>query len=188
MHDEQIVAQFQNGDRSKFDELIDRYQTTVFRTCFRYLGHKQDAEDTAQEVFVKAYQALHRFQPNAKFSTWLYRITVNHCINELRSRKRRAIIHSVNPFGNYQVEAKSAVLDEANRPDNVREREERAEIVRHAIAALPEKQRTALILSRYEGLSYKEIAQVMGTSIASVESRLHRAKTKLYQQLKSIFK
>jgi RNA polymerase sigma-70 factor (ECF subfamily) len=187
MRDEEIVEKFQSGDRSAFDELLQRYQTLVLNTCFRFLNHKEDAEDAAQEVFIKTYKALDRFQPNAKFSTWLYRITVNHCLNVQRSRKRKPFVSVDNPLRERTVEQATIASNQSYRPDNIREKGERAEMVQHAINALPKKQRTALILSRYEGLSYKEIAQVMGSSVASVESRLHCAKINLYQELRSYF-
>lgn len=187
MQDDEIVENFKSGDRTVFDELIERYQTPVYRTCFRFLSHKEDAEDATQEVFLKAYRALDRFQPDAKFSTWLYQIAVNHCLNVQRSRKRKAFISSLNPFNEYQVESKAALLEDANRPDKIHEKEERANFVRHAIDTLPENQKIAIILSRYEGLSYKEISEVTGSSVASVESRLYRAKTNLHRKLKSFF-
>jgi len=187
MQDEEIVEKFQNGDRSVFDHLIDRYHQPVARTCFRFLGHKEDAEDAAQEVFVKVYQSLNRFRPDAKFSTWLYRIAVNHCLNVQRSRKRKALFQSLNPFKENDS-SQSSALNDLNRPDKNMEQNERAMMVKNAIDALPKSQRTALILRRYEGLSYKEIANVMGTSIASVESRLHRAKANLYKTLKQYYK
>jgi len=184
MSDEQLVEKFQKGQNEAFDELVRQYQQVVLSTAYRLLNDRQDAEDAAQDIFVKVYQALDNFQPDAKFSTWLYRITVNHCLNVLRARKRRRWL---SVFSSYQKESPSQlshIPDESHNPENQLEQSERERIVKLAINSLPASQRTALILHRYQGLSYKEVAEVMGTSVSSVESRIHRAKKQLGHYLK----
>lgn len=188
MNDEQLVQQFQMGQSEAFDELLNRYQSKVLDTCFRYLNNEEEARDAAQEVFVKLYLALPRFKPKARFSTWLYRIAVNHSLNLVRSKKRRGWQRSLSILKNSEMRAyEQSVADESESPEEKMQTLERRLLVRKALATLSEAQRTAVVLHRYEGLSYKEIADVMKTSVSSVESRLFRAKQNLYKILKAHF-
>jgi len=183
MTDEQLVENFKNGHNDAFDELVRRYQQIIFNVAYRFLGNRQDVLDAAQDVFVKVYYALPDFEPNAKFSTWLYRITVNHCLNVLRSKKRRRWLST---FSNYDKDSQNQffnISDDTHNPESNFEKSEKEEIIRKAIDSLSAPQRAAVILHRYQGLTYKEIAQVMNTSVSSVESSLHRAKKKLGQYL-----
>lgn len=185
--DEEIIKRFQRGEERSFDELVNRYQDTVLSTCFRFLQDTSDAKDAAQEIFIKVYRALPDFKAEAKFTTWLYRITANHCLNVLRSRRRRKWLQPFSAQPKIYEKDVMDYKDEHTDPRADLEKEERAALIRSALAALPDDQRTAVILHRYEGLSYKEIADVMHTSVSSVESRLHRAKVKLAQLLEGYF-
>jgi RNA polymerase sigma-70 factor (ECF subfamily) len=186
--DSELMARAASGDRLAYDRLIRRYYRKVYATSYRLLGSAEDAEDATQEIFLKVYKAARSFDPNLRFSTWLYRISLNHCLNVLRWRRRRRWL-SLNALLRPQEseadgdEYASLFRAQVPQPDDLLEREERAGAVRKAIESLPEKQRIAIILHRYEGMSYKEIAEVMGTSVASVESRLHRAKEALAEKL-----
>ena len=188
MNDEQLVEQFQNGETKAFDELVRRYQNHVLNTCFRYLNNKDEAQDAAQEIFVKLYHALPKFKPRAKFSTWLYRIVVNHSLNMKRSKKRRDWIQSMGGLKKDDVAQVNLVQAPGSETPEARlQAQERLEIVQHALNKLNHAQRTAVILHRFEELSYKEIASVMGASVSSVESLIFRAKKNLYKILKSHF-
>lgn len=182
MKDEQLIAAFQDGDRAAFDKLVLRYQDKVLNTCFRFLGNADEAYDATQDIFIKVYHALDRFKPKASFSTWLYRIAVNHSLNTVRSQKRRL---KLTAFSLYGADCTKIGLpaDDSAHPHNRIETEERTECLQRALNQLNREQRTTLILHRYEGLSYKDIAAIMHTSISSVESRLFRARQKLAEIL-----
>jgi RNA polymerase sigma-70 factor (ECF subfamily) len=181
MNDEQLVKQFQSGDRQAFDELLLRYQDKVLNTCFRFIAREEDARDATQDIFIKVYHALHSFKPKATFSTWLYRIAVNHSLNIVRSNKRRAWLKS---FSMAADPNELYIIADAKDPHTKMEHDEQAALVQRALKKLNQEQRVAIILHRFEGLSYKEIAEVMNTSVSSVESRLFRARQKLARFLK----
>ncbi len=182
-----LVEQAQQGDEQAFAKLVDSYKDMVFRTSMGFLHDEDDANDLTQDVFVQMYNSLNEFRGDAKLSTWLYRIAVNKSLNVIRSRKNRSWMQSIENFfggesGDLQVE------DDFERTDKCVENQDRAKALHQAMEKLPEKQRTAFILSKYEDLSYAEIAEVMKVSISSVESLLHRAKTNLQKRLVHIYK
>jgi RNA polymerase sigma factor (sigma-70 family) len=188
MNDEQLVEQFQNGNKEVFDELLNRYQVKVVNTCFRYLNDKEDARDAAQDIFIKLYFALPKFKPKAQFSTWLYRIAVNHSLNMLRSKKRKQWQQAMTTLGKKDLRHTNQIKSDATEdPEANLQSKEQSALVQNALAQLSTAQRTAVILHRFEGLSYKEIAAVMETSVSSVESRIFRAKQNLYKLLKVHF-
>jgi RNA polymerase sigma-70 factor (ECF subfamily) len=166
--DAAAVAAAAAGDAAAFDALVAKYQRRVLNTCWRYVGDAEAARDAAQNVFVKAWLGLPKFRRQAAFASWLYRIAVNECLNLKASRARRRTepLDELTP-------------DPAADPEQRRVRDERARLVRAALDALPPKQRVALILSAYEGLSYREIAAALETSVPAVESLLFRAKQNL---------
>jgi RNA polymerase sigma-70 factor, ECF subfamily len=168
--DSQLIERLQRGEDAAFDELLSLYQHPVINFCYRLLGDAGDADDVAQDVFVRVYQRIGDYRPGGKFSTWLFALARNACIDRLRYRKR----HPTEP------------LDGAPEPATVSHETEAREIGEHiaaAVSELPEDQRTALVLAEYHGMSYVEIADIMRTSEKSVESRLYRAKQTLRQRL-----
>jgi len=173
--DIELMLRFQGGDGRAFEELVRRHSRGVLNLVYRYLGHAASAEDAAQDVFVKVYRARKKYQPKAKFSTWLYRIAVNHCLNEIRSR--RAQPASAAPINDLLEEPS------ATPPDAQLRQQELRRDVKEAIDALPENQRMAVILSRYQEMSYEEIAAAMDLSIEAVKSVLFRAKENLKLRL-----
>lgn len=175
-----LMLRLQQGDDSALEEIIRRHQRNVLNLVYRYLGDASYAEDVAQEVFFKVYRARQQYEPKAKFSTWLYRVTVNHCLNEIRSRKSQPAPAALSD----DLLNDSGVID----PDENLDREEIQRSVKAAIDALPEHQRMAVILARYEELSYEEIAETMGISLEAVKSVLHRAKEGLKEKLARFLK
>ncbi len=164
-------------------ELYDNYSRMVFNVAYRTLQSKEDAEDVTQDVFLKVYKSLKHFRGEAKISTWLYRVTLNTSLNFQRKRKyknRLSFEFGSTEDDNEQIDI--AIVRNEN-PDKILERKETEQIVLKAINSLPEQQRIAVILYRYEGLAYEEIAKIMEVSISSVESRLHRAKITLAKKL-----
>lgn len=179
--DEALIRRFQSGDEAAFDQLLLRYRAMVLRVAYKTLQQEDDAKDAAQEIFLKIYHSLAGFKPEARFSTWVYRITVNQCYNVLRSRRRRRWLA---PLQRGAEETKvRQTADPHSDPLEEVEKQERIRQVRQALARLPADQRLAMVLHRYEGLCYQEIADATESSVAAVESRLHRARKKMRQLL-----
>jgi RNA polymerase sigma-70 factor (ECF subfamily) len=170
-----LMLRFQKGDEAAFEELVHKHTRAVLNLVFRYLGDASRAEDVAQDIFVKVYRARMKYEPKAKFSTWLYRIAVNHCLNEIRAGKSRP---SLGAPVNDLLEHPSA-----EDPDARIHRQELREAVKAAVDALPDNQRMAVLLSRYEDMSYDQIAETMGLSLEAVKSLLFRAKENLQRAL-----
>ena len=173
--DIELMLRFQKGDEPAFEELVKKHTRGVLNLVYRYLGDTSRSEDVSQDIFVKVYRARMKYEPKAKFSTWLYRIAVNHCLNEIRARKSQpALAAPVNDL----LEQPSG-----EDPDARISRSELQQAVKAAIDSLPENQRMAVILARYEDMSYDEIAETMGMSLEAVKSVLFRAKENLKQAL-----
>jgi RNA polymerase sigma-70 factor, ECF subfamily len=172
--DFQVVERIQSGDNDAFDELMRRYKRPVVNFIYRMLGDASEADDVAQEVFVRVYQHIGEFTPRAKFSTWLFALAHNAALDRSRWRKR------------HPTESLDSV-PEAATATSVADQTHINEVGKHiatAVAALPEDQRTAIVLAEYQGMSYAEIAAIMRCSEKSVESRLYRAKQTLRERLR----
>ena len=171
-----LAVRVARGDETAFDELVRKYQHSVFNTIHRYVGDRSAADDIAQEVFVIVWNKAGTFKGKSSFSTWLYRIVVNQCLQFRRRRQRRPAAVSID------------AIDSDNPPDALqvaedREQAERTAAVRQALVELPDRRRIALVLSHYDGHTYSEIAEMMGTSVPSVESLIFRAKDELRRKL-----
>ncbi len=174
------MAATARGDTAAFEELVDRHRTLVLGTVGRMLGINSDVEDLAQQVFIRVWKSAARYQPTAKFTTWLLTITRNLVFNETRRRKR----HPSETLDIHEGEESIALPDQARRiPDRALLQTELQTAVDTAIHALPEKQRMAVILRRYESKSYEEIGQVLGLSVPAVKSALFRARVELREAL-----
>ena len=159
-----------------FEQLFHKYQERVYSTAYRMMRDQEDAEDLTQEIFLRAYQRIGKFDFRAAFSTWLYRLAVNLCIDELRKRKRSA---NTMPLEEAELQA------DTNTPEDYVISSDREKRVWDAINSLKEKERAIIILRDIEGLSYKEIAQVFKCSLGRVKSRLHEARQKLKKTLET---
>jgi RNA polymerase sigma-70 factor (ECF subfamily) len=167
-----LVRAAQNGDVDAFEELVRRYQTSIYRVALRMLGSSADAQDAVQETFVRAWRALPRFRHDSAISTWLYRIVTRRALDKIASRRSTGTLDEV------EVEA-------GPDPAQAAEDQERLRAVRRAIATLPPDQRAALVLREFEGLSYQEVAQVLGASVPAIKTRIHRARLTIIQQSSS---
>jgi RNA polymerase sigma-70 factor, ECF subfamily len=176
---QETIQEILNGKLSKFEGLVTKYQTLVFRTAMGFVHNKEDAEDLTQDVFNSAFKSLANFQGNFAFSTWLYRITVNTCINHLKRNKQRAFLQQA---GEFVLQLFNTASGDNNPHQQLEESEQHASI-RMAIDSLSEKQQTAFVLSKYDDLPQKEIAAIMQCSEGSVEQHLQRAKTNLKKKL-----
>lgn len=189
MSDTEIINQLRQGNEAAFRQLVETYQRLVVNTCYGMVHNREDAEDIAQDVFVEVYRNVENFRADAKLSTWLYRIAVNRSLNHIRDNKRHKWFQS---FEN-EVEAKNRKLlqiesSHADQPEYELENKQRALILHEAINRLPENQKVAFTLSKYEELSYQEISEVMDMSVSSVESLLFRAKKNLQKKLHKCYK
>ena len=175
----------QAGDKVAFSVLVDRHKGLVVSCIYRYVGREEDANDLAQEVFLRLWRFSRHYHATSKFTTWLYAVTANICKSEVQSAWRRKI-RLIGSFWSAAADAESVLSEAASlspSPEDTSLREEQSRLVRSAVQSLPRKQRLALILSRYEQLSYQEIATILGCSVSAVESLLVRAKTSLKKKL-----
>lgn len=175
MSEEQLIKEITAGNDAAFRTLMERYQRQVFRTTMGFVHMKEDAEDITQEVFIRVYQSLHTFHGESEFSTWLYRITLNMSLNFLRRNRKKRVLQSLETLFTLRSDEKN--------PLEEMESAERDRRIRKAIDTLPERQRMAFILSRYEELPQKKIAAVMNRSEGAVEQLLQRAKEILQKKL-----
>jgi len=178
-----LMLAVKEGSEKAFEALVERHQTRVIGTITKMLGGESDAEDIAQHVFVRVWQSAPRYNPSAKFTTWLLTITRNLVFNEMRRRQRARLVPldpgdaDRAPVGHADASARSA-------PEEIAAAEMQ-EAVSNAIAQLPETQRMAVILRRFEDMPYEEIARVLGTTVPAVKSLLFRARTDLKDRLKN---
>jgi len=174
LSDAELVALCQArlpDDTRAFRTLVRRYQQKVFATCYRIMGNHQDAEELTQEVFLKVYQSLGRFEGRSTFSTWLYAIAVNACRNAIRKRERRA------PISDITIDELDEVLPgRALDPRDVFSARERSERLQSALDALDDDSRAILVLREIDGLPYREIAEILKLSLSATKMRIHRAR------------
>ncbi len=187
--DEALVRAFQEGNRGAFDALVKRHHGRIFNLCFRMLGDSDEANDLAQETFIKAFNGLKRFRFEASFSTWLYRIAVNACKNRMRLvayRLRRNTL-STNGKASLGEGGASLQLKDGNPlPLEAVEAKERALQIQEAILSLSPEHRAVVLLRDMEGLSYEAIADVIGKNLGTVKSRLSRARQILKEKLRGM--
>ena len=169
------------GDMEAFERLVESHQMRIIGTVAKMLGDDTDAEDIAQQVFLRVWKSAPRYQPTAKFTTWLFKITRNLVFNELRRRKR----HPVKPLEKEQEEHHFQAVDlRTPAPDATMLDEEMQRAIQAAIDSLPEAQRMAIVLRRYEEMPYDEIGEVLGLSVPAVKSVLFRARADLREKLR----
>lgn len=180
--DVQLMLRVRSGDHAAFGVLVDRHKQRVLNVVYRYMGPGADAEDIAQEVFIRVYRARRSYVASAKFTTWLYTICRNTCLKEQARRRTRARLEG-DPMsdGDRSAEIKA----DAYTPSPLESvlLDEQAKVARRAIEALPDAQRMALILRKYESLTYEEIAEAMRCSVRAVKSLLYRARVTLRREL-----
>jgi RNA polymerase sigma-70 factor (ECF subfamily) len=189
MEESYLIKSIQEGDRKAFQMLVETHQRMVVNTCLGIVHNKIDAEDLAQDVFIEVFRSAGNFKGESKLSTWLYRIATNRSLNYLRNNKRRRFFQSIEEaFTGGRNNNHEISQNDADQPDkNITDRE-RGEILHLAIDHLPDKQRIAFTLNKYEDLSYQQISEIMEISLASVETLIHRAKKNLQSQLLGRYK
>ena len=181
-----LVQLAQRGDPGAFDALVRRYQHKVVKLVLRYVRDPAEAEDIAQEAFIKAYRALPRFRGDSAFYTWLYRIAINTAKNVLAARGRSPVSYDIDKDSDESSVLESYMKDTAT-PEALAMTDEIRSTVNDAIDQLPEDLRTAIVLRELEGLSYDEIAQAMSCPVGTVRSRIFRAREAIDARLRDVF-
>ena len=176
--DSAVVTAFLGGEERAFGELVERYQTRLLNFIYRTIGDRDRAEDLVQEVFIRVYRHLHRFDRSKKFSTWIYTIASNLAKNELRNRSRNPLVLFQTIRKNWQDDDRPLQFeDSSTRPDDLYRKRHLRELVESSVAQLPEHHREVFVLRELEGKSYEEIAEITETNLGTVKSRLNRART-----------
>jgi RNA polymerase sigma-70 factor (ECF subfamily) len=173
----ELLIQLKSGNRMAFEELVAMYQKKVLNICYRFLLNRADAEDVSQEVFIEIFHSIRNFREDAKLSTWIYRIAVSKSLDEIKRQSRKKRITSLGKT--LGLEKVAMQLAGNDRPDRTLEENESLTLLLKALNKLPENQRIALTLSKIEGYSNQEIAEIMQTSVTAVDSLIYRAKQNL---------
>ena len=178
MTEQELIRRAKQGDHSAFEQLLRNNQDRVFSLAFRMVNNREDAADLAQEAFLKAWQGLRTFQGESAFSTWVYRLTTNVCIDFLRKQKRRQDIEPVVSLDDLEV-SWAQPADHSQDPQRRLEREEMSRAVARGLEQLPDHQRQVLVMRELSGLSYQEIAEKLDLDLGTVKSRIARARLAL---------
>ena len=184
MTEQELIQGLKTGSEHAYKELIETRQSLVFNTIIGFLQNQEDAEDVAQDVFIKVFESIHQFKGESALSTWIYRVAVTSALEFLRKKKRKKRFGFLRPILGEDNEPTVDVPD-FHHPGVQLDNKEKAAILFKSIRQLPENQQIAFILNKVEGLSYQEVANIMQTSLSAIESLLHRAKSNLKEILKN---
>jgi RNA polymerase sigma-70 factor (ECF subfamily) len=180
--DEELVARSMGGDLDSFNQLVLRWERPIYALAYRVIGREEDARDVAQETFLRAFRALAGFKGQAKFSSWLYRITLNLCRDWIRRERRTPVAQA--PEGVDLLEL-ATPGEPSETVEDLVARRELGRAVAKAMATLPDEQRTAIILKEYHGLTFQEIADLLDCPLSTVKTRLYQGLTVLRKQLEA---
>ena len=178
--DEELVQRASHGDTDAFNELVTRWERPIYALAYRVLGRDEDARDVCQEAFLRAFRGLKGFKGQAKFSSWLYRITPNLCRDWLRRERR---VWTVQPFEDYEIGDRSMVDPINETVEDLIVRRDLGRAVSKVIAKLPDDQRIVIVLKEYHGLTFREIAELVGCPLSTVKTRLYQGLAVLRRQL-----
>lgn len=179
------IQQVLDGKQQAYEDIVEFYKDRVFQLCYRMLGDRHEAEDVAQEAFLRAYTNLHTFQLNRKFSTWLYRIATNLCIDRLRKKKPDYYLDA-EVAGTEGLDMYSQIPSDTKLPEDELERLEIKERIQMEIQRLPEKYRSVIVLKYIDELSLKEISEILNLPVGTVKTRIHRGRDALRKSMRSI--
>jgi RNA polymerase sigma-70 factor (ECF subfamily) len=178
--DEELVARSIRGDADSFNELILRWERPIYALAYRTIGREEDARDVCQETFLRAFRALPAFRGQAKFSSWLYRIALNLCRDWIRRERRAPMVQPPDDVDLFELAASTGPAESI---ETLVARKDMARVVERAMARLPEEQRTAIVLKEYHGLTFQEIADLVGCPLSTVKTRLYQGLTVLRREL-----
>jgi RNA polymerase sigma-70 factor (ECF subfamily) len=186
--DVQLMLRFQKGDLEAFQKLFHKYSPSVVNFAFRFLGSQARAEEIAQEVFLQVYRWQKRYEPRAKFSTWLFKIAHNHCLNEVRKGEYRVSLESLDSPRDMDGEERESNIPDTtlSKGEDILAAKEAAARIQRILWRIPESQRMALLLSRMEGMSYQQVAEVLGSTEKAVKSLVFRATQSLKEGLRDL--
>jgi len=186
MDDQTLIKKLNDEDAKAFEAFVLEYQGLVFNTCYSFLNHREDAEDVAQDVFIYAIKSIKTFRGDSSLSTWLYKLSMNKSLDFIRARKRQkrgsGLLRQMD-----NEEMSRLNVSDASQPHVEMENEEKRQILHAAVDRLPDREKQAITLSKFEGLSQEQVAEIMDTTVSSVESLLVRAKKKLRELLTDYF-
>lgn len=175
--DQVLLERITQGSEDAFRKIFERHRDRVFNLAYRYAGSLADAEEITQDVFIKIFKKAGTFQHRSKFTTWLYRITVNTCLNY--KRRQQINIESIEAMAENGLTAQEPVAPDSANPEAIYRRRQKAKLIRQALDQIPAKSRLAFILNKFEGYSYDEISEVLGTNRNTVAALIHRAKMQI---------
>ena len=187
MTEPELVDGLISQNNKAIEYLVNIYQKNVIKTAYYFVANMEDAEDLSQEVFLEILKSISRYKKNASLYTWIYRITVNKSLDHLRRQKKRNIFQTVGSFVRVSSDGIKRDDNKLAAMDTRHEDIENRKILDNAVNSLPENQKIAFILNKYEEMTYKEIAEIMDLSLSSVESLIHRAKLNLQKKLLHYF-
>lgn len=179
-----LLKKAKNGNIEAFEKLINAHQKSVFNIAYRIIGNYDDANELAQEVFIKIFKSIKNFKEDSSFSTWVYKIATNTCLDELRKRKNKQVVYIDESIKSEDGDFHREIKSEKYSPSEYLEKKELREFVQQEILSLPEEYRTVIILRDFQGFSYDEISKILNCPEGTVKSRINRAR----QRLKNIFK
>jgi len=186
--DSLLIKKIQGGDMAAFDQLVIKHKDKLFNMVFWFLGDYQEANDCAQEIFIKVFKGIKRFRFESSFSTWLYRIAINTCKNRLKSSAYRWKMRTVpleNPDSSKEGNRSYEIQNGSPSPANELEKKEKIMRIQKAVNSLPQEQNRIIVLRDIQGLSYQEISDITGLKLGTVKSRLARARMELRNKLNS---
>jgi RNA polymerase sigma-70 factor (ECF subfamily) len=178
--DEELVARSQSGDVESFNQLILRWERPIYALAYRVIGREEEARDVVQEAFLRAFRALPGFKGQAKFSSWLYRITLNLCRDWIRRQRRAPVVQMPEDADTLDAIAERGPVESI---EDLAARRELSAVVEEAMALLPDEQRTAIILKEYHGMTFQEIADLQGCPLSTVKTRLYQGLSVLRRHL-----
>lgn len=182
--DWELIQAFKQGNEEVFEEIVRRYQKKVYNTTYRMTGNPEDANDLAQEVFIRVYRNLERFQGKSSFSTWLFTIATNICRDEMRKRHRRVAVQSLSePIHMEDGDLEREIADESMTPEILSLNRELHDEIQAVIDELPAEQKEVIVLRELQEFSYEEIAEIAGVSLGTVKSRISRARMNMRKSL-----
>lgn len=184
LHEKDVILLAQKGNIPAFETLVRKYDRQILRLAYQMLNHVQDAEDVYQEIFLLVFRKLHRFQFRSEFSTWLYRVAVNACINYRKKKSRSRELFRHAEYDGEMRERQKTYVDGGQTPEDQMLNRELAVKISRAVGTLPDRQKSVFLLRHYHGKKLQEIAQILGCSEGTVKNSLFRATRKMQQQLK----